>query len=272
MSLPRSRKLVPELIELDSTPSTNGALVALAAIPATEDFTTVVTRDQTAGRGRLGRSWVAPPGTSLAISVLIRPRSRGRSLPLDRYGWLTIAAGVAMTEAIRQTITSTTVGFKWPNDVQISGRKVCGVLGELLPARAPDTGAAPLAAGVVLGAGVNVSMTEAQLPVPTATSLAIAGVQVDRTLEDRVLSGYLGHLKSFVTDYLEADGDADASGLRPLARELCTTLGRSVQVELPGGAQLVGTATDLDADGRLTVLEGNGRERSVAAGDVTHVR
>ena len=67
-------------------------------------------------------------------------------------------------------------------------------------------------------------------------------------------------------------GDADASGLRPLARELCVTLGRSVRVELPDGAQLVGTATDLDADGRLMVAEANGRERSVAAGDVTHVR
>ncbi len=271
MSLPRSRKLVPELIELDSSPSTNGALVALAAIPATQDFTTVVTRDQTAGRGRLGRSWVAPPGTSLAISVLLRPRSRGRALPLERYGWLPIAAGVAMTETIRQAVTSGSVGFKWPNDVQIGGRKVCGVLGELIPARTATSGG-NLDAGVVLGAGVNISMTEAELPVPTATSLALAGAQVDRGLEDRILSGYLGHLRTLVTDYLEADGDADASGLRPLARELCVTLGRSVRVELPDGAQLVGTATDLDADGRLIVAETNGRERSVAAGDVTHVR
>jgi BirA family biotin operon repressor/biotin-[acetyl-CoA-carboxylase] ligase len=272
MSLPRSRKLVPELIELDSSPSTNGALVALAAIPATEDFTTVVTRDQTAGRGRLGRAWVAPPGASLAISVLLRPRTRGRDLPLERYGWLPIAAGVAMTETIRQAVSSATVGFKWPNDVLIGGRKVCGVLGELIPARAPTGGTTPLAAGVVLGAGVNISMSEAELPVPTATSLALAGAHVDRSLEDRILSGYLGHLRTLVTDYLEAGGDADASGLRPLARELCITLGRSVRVELPDGAQLVGTATDLDADGRLMVTEANGRERSVAAGDVTHVR
>ena len=271
MSLPRSRKLVPELIELDSTPSTNGALVALAAIPATQDFTTIVTRDQTAGRGRLGRVWVAPPGTSLAISVLLRPLSRGRALPLDRYGWLPIAAGVAMTEAIRQELASEQVGFKWPNDVLIAGRKVCGVLGELIPGRTPSSGGS-MAAGVVLGAGVNLSMTEADLPVPTATSLALAGARVDDGLEDRILSAYLGHLRMRVTDYLEADGDADASGLRPLARELCVTLGRSVRVELPGGAQLVGTATDLDPDGRLMVTEANGRERSVAAGDVTHVR
>jgi BirA family biotin operon repressor/biotin-[acetyl-CoA-carboxylase] ligase len=271
MSLPRSRKLVPELIELDSTPSTNGALVALAAIPATRDFTTVVTRDQTAGHGRLGRIWVAPPDTSLAISVLIRPLSRGRALPLDRYGWLPIAAGVAMTETVRQEISSEPVGFKWPNDVLIGGRKVCGVLGELIPARTASSGGS-LAAGVVLGAGVNLTMTEAQLPVPTATSLALAGAHIDRGLEDRILSGYLGHLRMLVTDYLEADGDADASGLRPLARELCVTLGRSVRVELPGGAQLIGTATDLDADGRLVVVEANGHERSVAAGDVTHVR
>jgi len=272
MSLPRSRKLVPELIELDSTPSTNGALVALAANPDTPDFTTVVTRDQTSGRGRLGRTWIAPPGTSLAISVLLRPRTRGHELPLDRYGWLPIAAGVAMTETIRQAVMSAPVGFKWPNDVQIGGRKVCGVLGELLPSRTPENGVVALAAGVVLGAGVNISMSETELPVPTATSLALAGARVDRGLEDRILSGYLGHLRTLVTDYLEAGGDADASGLRPLARELCITLGRSVRVELPDGAQLVGTATDLDDDGRLVVVEANGRERSVAAGDVTHVR
>src|SRR3954470_19685002 len=119
MSLPRSRQLVPELIELDTTPSTNVALVALAAESELDDFTTLVTRDQTSGRGRLGRDWVAPAGTSLAISVLIRPRSRGRALPLERYGWLPIAAGVAMTETIRALVPSHPVGFKWPNDVQI---------------------------------------------------------------------------------------------------------------------------------------------------------
>jgi BirA family biotin operon repressor/biotin-[acetyl-CoA-carboxylase] ligase len=273
MSFSRSREAVPALIELDSTPSTNAALVALAATAETVEYTTVVTRDQTAGRGRLDRDWVAPPGAALAISVLLRPRAEGRALPIDRFGWLPIAAGVAMTQAVAEHVRAGVVGFKWPNDVQIGGRKVSGVLAELLPPRGDagsDGGSEP--GGVVIGAGVNLAMREHELPVPTATSLALNGVTVDADLEDEVLASYLGGLRTLVDDYVRAGGDADASGLRARARELCTTIGRSVRVELPGGALLTGTAADLDSAGRLTVVDADGREKSVAAGDVTHVR
>jgi BirA family biotin operon repressor/biotin-[acetyl-CoA-carboxylase] ligase len=273
MSFSRSREAVPALIELDSTPSTNAALVTLAAMPSTVEYTTVVTRDQTAGRGRLDRDWVAPPGASLAISVLLRPRAEGRSLPIERFGWLPIAAGVAMTLAVAEHVRAGVVGFKWPNDVQIGGRKVSGVLAELLPPRGdadPRDGAEP--GGVVIGAGVNLAMREHELPVPTATSLALHGVTVDSRLEDEVLASYLRSLRTYVDDYVGAGGDADASGLRARALELCTTIGRSVRVELPGGALLSGTATNLDHDGRLVVVDADDRERSVAAGDVTHVR
>jgi BirA family transcriptional regulator, biotin operon repressor / biotin---[acetyl-CoA-carboxylase] ligase len=107
-------------------------------------------------------------------------------------------------------------------------------------------------------------MTAEQLPVPTATSVAVAGGDPD---PDTVLSGYLDALQRLVTAFLAAGGDAEISGLAGRARELCVTLGREVRVELPDGRLLEGTATDVDADGRLLV-----GGVAVAAGDVTHAR
>ena len=255
---------MPRLVELDAVASTNTELVARAADPAEPDFSTLVTFDQTAGRGRLGRSWVAPRGSALAVSVLLRPRlPAGEPLALERYGWFALAAGVAMTDAVRSVLPeAASVGFKWPNDVLIDGRKVCGVLAEILGS----------GDGLVVGAGLNLTMTAEQLPVPTATSLALAGAD-PAELADRALSGYLAGLRSLVTEYLRLGGDAEASGLLARARECCVTLGRSVRVELPGDAELIGTAIDLDAAGRLQVKRGSdGRVVAVAAGDVTHVR
>jgi BirA family biotin operon repressor/biotin-[acetyl-CoA-carboxylase] ligase len=254
MQLPASSALVPELVVRASSPSTNVELAERARREELPSFTTLVTDDQTAGRGRLGRTWVAPAGTALAVSVLVVPRTASGAVPLERFGWLPIAAGVAMTQAVAAAVPSHPVGFKWPNDVIVGGRKVCGVLAELLPERA----------AVVIGAGVNLSMTAEQLPVPTATSIAIEGGGSD---PDTVLAGYLDALQRLVIGYLAADGDAEASGLAATARELCISLGREVLVDLPDGSVVEGTATDLDADGRLIVSG-----RAIAAGDVTHAR
>lgn len=254
MHLPASQGLVPRLLVRATSPSTNAELVALARAEELPAYTALVTDDQTAGRGRLDRSWVAPAGTALAISVLVVPRTPDGPLPLHRYGWLAIAAGVAMTETVAGMLPTASVRFKWPNDVLVGGRKVCGVLAELLPARQ----------AVVIGAGLNLAMTAEQLPVTTATSVAVDGGDPD---PDTALAGYLGNLQRLIDGYLEHGGDAEASGLAGRARELCVTLGREVRVELPDGRVLEGTATALDGDGRLVV---NGE--SVAAGDVTHAR
>jgi BirA family biotin operon repressor/biotin-[acetyl-CoA-carboxylase] ligase len=128
------------------------------------------------------------------------------------------------------------------------------VLAELLPARE----------AVVIGAGLNLAMTAQQLPVSTATSVAVEGGDPD---PDTALAGYLAHLQRLIEAYLAHGGDAEASGLAARARQLCVTLGREVRVELPDGRVLEGVATQLDADGRL-VVDGE----SVAAGDVTHAR
>lgn len=257
-----SAGLVPWLLQLPSVASTNAELVHQATEAELPPFSTLVTDDQTAGAGRRGRSWAAPAGTSLAVSVLLRPIGRDGS-PLDRsrFGWLSIAAGLAMTDAVAGVLPAAAVGFKWPNDVQVAGRKICGVLGELLPS----------GDGVVMGAGVNLAMSVEQLPVPTATSAAIEGAVGD-DLADRVLSAFLRRLIVLVEAYADRSGDAEASGLRAAAVDRCTTLGREVRAELPGGAELTGTAIGIDLLGRLEIRTRSGRVEAVAAGDIIHLR
>jgi BirA family biotin operon repressor/biotin-[acetyl-CoA-carboxylase] ligase len=258
MKLPRSESSAARLTVLAETTSTNDVLVASAADQP--EFAVVVTGSQTSGRGRLGRVWVAPPGKSLAISVLLRPvHADGRALSLEHFGWLPLIAGAAMAKAITAVVPGT-VGLKWPNDVQIDGLKVSGLLAELTPA----------GNAVVLGAGVNLALAADELPTPVSTSLLLAGAALEGDeLADAVLSSYLDNLRSLYTDFL-ADG---VDGALAVITSLCTTLGQRVRVELPSGVDLHGTATGIDRSGRLEVRsDEDGALVAVAAGDVTHLR
>lgn len=262
MLLPLSSRRVPRLIQLPSIPSTNDELVRMAEESASElpPFTTLVTDDQTAGRGRRGRAWSAPPGASMAISVLLRPvATDGVALNHSQLSWLALAAGVAMTDALTEVLPRADLGLKWPNDVQVGGLKISGILGSALRE------------GVVMGAGVNVAMTEDQLPVPTATSLAIEGAAGDG-LPDRVLDAYLARIIELTEAYAAQDADPIASGLHAAVVARCFTIGREVRVELPGGAALHGTAIGIDASGRLEVRDDTDVVRPVAAGDIVHLR
>jgi BirA family biotin operon repressor/biotin-[acetyl-CoA-carboxylase] ligase len=283
--LTASRREVPLLEWRDSAGSTNTELVRLAVEPGLPTFTTLVTADQSAGRGRLDRVWIAPAGTALAVSVLVRAEaSSGRSIPAQGLGWLALAAGTAMFDAVSAVLPpGVRVGIKWPNDVQLDGRKVCGILSELVPPSAESPGVA-----VVIGAGLNVTMSADQLPVPTATSLVLEGAGLAAAdpadpaaparpadpagLFDRVLAAYLHSLTAIVTALWRSDGDADRSGLRAAVIERCTTIGREVRVELPGGAELLGRAIGIDDVGRLQVRDEAYQVTAVAAGDIVHLR
>jgi BirA family biotin operon repressor/biotin-[acetyl-CoA-carboxylase] ligase len=156
------------------------------------------------------------------------------------------------------------VGLKWPNDVQIDGAKVSGILTELLPD----------AASLVVGVGVNLALTKAELPVPTATSLALAGATLSGDeLADAVLTGFMTELRALCGDFVALGGDAAASGILDAVSDMCTTLGQEVRVHLPSGSDLVGVATAIDSSGRLVVRSSaDGHISAVAAGDVTHLR
>ena len=263
MKLPRSAALVPHLEILPEAGSTNDEMVAKAA--GLPDFSVIVTGSQTAGRGRLGRVWVAPPGASLAVTVLLRPvLPAGQPLELAHFGWLPLIAGVAMTRAVQSLVEPLRVGLKWPNDVQVDGLKISGLLAELLPG----------GDAVVMGAGLNLSLTREQLPTPVSTSLALVGATATGDeLADAALSAYLVALRELYTEFVRLGADPVASGLSPQLDELCTTIGRQVKVELPGASDLLGSAVGIDGSGRLLVRGSlDGRVTAVAAGDVTHLR
>ena len=250
MEYPLSRSVVPELRVLASSPSTNSDLLELAADPAVPSFTALLTLDQTAGRGRLDRSWVAPAGTALALSVLVRG-----ALAHPLGSWLPLLAGLALAEAL-DAVAPGRVQVKWPNDLLLDGRKVCGILVEIASA----TGDA------VVGSGINLRQTAEQLPVATATSLALAGVPISDEDLDTVVAGYLRRLRN----ELEAPGPLARLRERIVGR--CATIGLRVRVALADGSDLVGTATGIDASGRLEVRADAGDVVAVAVGDVTHVR
>ncbi|MGA1835590.1 biotin--[acetyl-CoA-carboxylase] ligase [Herbiconiux sp. 11R-BC] len=289
MELPLSSALAARLDWLPQAGSTNDVLAQAAAGPsaaAWPDLSVVATDDQVAGRGRLGRSWVAPAGASLAVSLLVRPRgASGEPVPVERFGMLSLLAGVAMARAVAGVLGEASggvgssvgagsgagagagarVALKWPNDVLIGEKKVCGILAELLPG----------ADGVVIGTGVNLSLEAADLPTPTSTSLLLAGARPEDAAADRVLSAYLREFTALYAAWLSSDGDPEASGLLAAATEVSATLGRAVRVELPGGVFRTGVARAIDATGRLVVDTGDGgspAELVVSAGDVTHLR
>lgn len=245
--------------------STNVELIRLAGQDNLPDFTVYATANQVAGKGRAGRVWEAPADSALAISVLLRPNGASANL-VPNLGWLPLLGGLAMSLTVADLLESQTVGVKWPNDVLVDDRKITGVLTELV------TVAGQIA--VVLGAGINVSQSQEQLPIANATSLQIEGAVLPATLDERldaVLAAYLTHLSHWYQRFVAADFDPAVSGLLDAVSQNCLTIGRPVRAILPGDAELLGTAVGLDATGRL-ILDAAGTRHTISAGDIVHLR
>ena len=241
---------------VESAPSTN-ALVSERARAGEAEGLVVVAEHQTAGRGRLDREWVTPPRAAVTMSLLLRPRAAPARWPL-----LGLLTGLAVAEGVA-AVGGPPVSLKWPNDVLAhDGLKVAGLLLERVDG---GTGAA-----AVVGVGLNVSTTRAELPVPTAGSLVTAGmVDPDRSaLTHALVSAVAHHYSDW--DRSEDPARADARLLAQYA-ERCDTLGRRVEVHLPTGEVLAGEATGLGAGGSLVVDDDSGPHQ-VQTGDVVHVR
>jgi len=255
MDFPLSRQVTQDLTFVAETGSTNADLVANFA--NAQDFSVLVAGFQTAGRGRSGRDWLAPAGSSLFVSVLLKPSL----VAANRFSWIPLLAGLAMAKTVAQFLPNKKVSLKWPNDVLVESNKISGVLSELLPDLS----------GVVVGAGLNILQTKAELPIEAATSLVIEG-NSDASI-DAVLAGYLQNLKELYQSWVSANGDAVQSGLRNQVIESCSTLGLSVKAILPGEQELLGKAVGLDDTGRLILQPDSGAEVvAVAAGDIVHLR
>lgn len=242
-------RLWTEVVVTRATASTNADLAAAALAGATEG--TIHTTDhQTSGKGRLDRRWSAPAGSGIAVSVLLRPDT----VPSGRWVWLPLLVGLAVDATVNGL--GVEAGLKWPNDVLVGDRKLAGILLERVET--------PTGAAAVVGVGLNVSLTAGELPVDTATSLALEGADtLDRTV---VLRSYLRNLEALYRSWRASGGDPDA-GIRDSYARRCLTLGQRVRVSLPDGTALEGDATAIDDHGRLVVAG-----QPISAGDVMHVR
>lgn len=262
----RARLVVPNgpYAALDVVARTGSTNVDLrnAALHGAADRTVLIAERQTAGQGRRARRWVSPPGVGLYLSVLLRPLG----VPTARLGWVTLLAGLALVRTARGTAGVDAV-LKWPNDL-LAGPdrgKCAGVLAEVDALREPV---------VVVGMGLNTGRLPSGIPAAAgglpATSLAQEGaVTTDRTV---LAVALLAEFAALEQQWRQAHGDMVASRLLDAYRDCCETLGQRVAVELPGGAQLRGTAVDLDRDGQLVVRRDDGTLQPVSAGDVVHVR
>ncbi len=219
---------------------------------------------QSTGRGRLARQWEAPAGTSIAVSAVVPVPAAGAA----HLGWLPLLGGMAMRAALSE-VGGLAGGLKWPNDVLVQEAaeghpgqgapwlKISGVLCEMVPGGEL----------VVIGAGANIAQARSELPVETATSLALCGAR-DVRRED-VIAGYLRQLAELHRTW--SRGGAGLEALRTQYRSWCLTIGLEVDVHQPDGYVARGTATGVDDTGRLIVSDG-ARSRAHAAGDVVHVR
>ncbi|MEO6713255.1 MAG: biotin--[acetyl-CoA-carboxylase] ligase, partial [Mycobacteriales bacterium] len=191
----------------------------------------VIAEAQTGGRGRLGRQWLSPPRAGLTVSMMLRPTP-----PPAQWPWLPALVAVAAATALTER-TEVDVRLKWPNDLVVDGRKLGGLLAEIV------------ADAVIVGIGINVSTRRAELPRPDATSLALEGA----TATDRLplLLALLRHVGTDYHAWSEAAGDP--ATLLAAYRRLCTTIGRRVRAELPDGSAVEGEAVDVDSRGHLVI-------------------
>lgn len=278
---------------IDYTESTGSTNTDLMEAEKVADGTVLLANEQVSGKGRLGRQWVSPAGSQLIFSVLILPDS------LDHLGTLPLAAGLAVTDTVEGAV------LKWPNDVQIDGKKLCGILAEAGPVGeafksapktevskaevnkaeinkaeinkaeinkaeinkaevnkaeiAPKTEAAnPPSARVVVGMGINVTLTREELPIEAATSLSLEGLDTDRT---ELAITVLKNLRHRITQWEQQDPQLMAD-----YRKVCSSIGQEVRLEAPTG-DVTGTVEGVADDGRINV----GGEY-YSAGDVIHLR
>jgi BirA family biotin operon repressor/biotin-[acetyl-CoA-carboxylase] ligase len=262
---------IAQLTVVDTTGSTNADLLRAVTVDpkAWPDLAVLTAEHQTAARGRLDRAWEAPARSSVLVSVVLRPvNADGRPLPTQTYSWLSLLAALALRDALLET-AGIPAELKWPNDVLVRGRKVAGILAQLGPM---GDGSVP---PVILGTGLNVTLTDSELPVPTATSVQLEGAgTVDRTV---LLKSYLSRFCMLYRSFCNADGDPTAGlaggpSLHKRVEAVMVTLGKQVRAQLPGDHEIIGHATRLDDAGALLVVDAASHEHVVTAGDVVHLR
>ena len=233
---------------VDSTGSTQVDLAKSVRNGQAKSGDVLVTEFQSAGRGRLDRTFVTLPRTALLFSFYVKPNNRD-----ERWGWIPLLVGQSVCKAISESFAvDNGIKMKWPNDILLNEKKLAGLLVERLET---DDGA-----GVVIGIGLNVSANQEELPIEGATSLEMEGFHnVDREkLLIAILTSFEGYLKRW------------ESNDPTLLSEYCAssaTIGRKVSIELPGGEKITALASSIDVTGALVLDNG----KNITVGDIVHI-
>jgi len=257
----RTQFIGQDITYLHTVDSTN-VMAARAASRGAAEGLLVIAEEQKAGRGRLGRRWVSPPGVGLWFSVVLRPAD----LPPEATGRLLMLAGCAVAQAIEQ-VARLSPWLKWPNDVLVNDHKVAGLLGQAglpLPLGGEGRGEGGGLPWAVIGVGLNVNADAATMRAiaPNASSLLVErGRPVSRV---RLLRAILEGIEP----RYEALRAGETERLRAEWAARLATLGQHVTVTTPDAA-LEGQAEDVDADGALLLRLPDGRLERLLAGDVT---
>jgi len=235
------------IVHLPRVDSTQETVFELAAQGA-PDRTVVVADYQAAGRGRRGRAWDAPAGTSLLTSILVRPRATP-----ERWGGYSLVSALAVADALAR-VARLDARLKWPNDILVGGRKIAGILLESRMPAAGGPGAAGAAGSIAVGIGVNLGQRAFPAGLAArATSVALeTGQAVER---DAALAAVLEAFDGWRARF-------EDEGLAPVRARwlaLADTIGRRVSVD-----GVSGVAVDLDVDGALVLEDGERRHRVVA--------
>ena len=238
MLLDKSNQVFSSVSWFDEIDSTNLELGRQLAAGA-DDFSAVIAGSQTKGQGRLGRQWLSQSGASLSLSIAIKR-------PAENPGWLSLLAALAVSNMIANHEV-VGVGVKWPNDVLVQGKKISGILAQLVD----DV--------VIVGIGLNIKK---QAPDLNATSLEELGLDLDLdTAASEIGALFRDRLSKFALN---------PEGVKEQFSKACITLGQSVRAELPSGDQVFGIASEIDSMGQLVIL--TPEPKHLSAGDVWHLR
>ena len=259
------------IYHVTDTPSTLDLAATLLAdtATATPHLTTIIADSQSAGRGRLGRSWITPPGQALLASTIV---SLPSSLPAEALGWTVHACALAVRDALTARLEPLghTVTLKWPNDVLVDGtRKICGILAQLAPA------SSPYMIAVILGYGINIAQEAGTMPTAQATSLLAEGDKQAGTAPTSVAHALLGSILTGLDERIRSlitHGDAANAGLLTEAEQAMPLIGTRIVLASPtdahGTPAREGIALGLAPTGALLLRTDDGTTEEINAGDV----
>ncbi len=229
--------------------STNEVAKKLARNEGIEG-TIVIADIQESGKGRLGRTWISPPKTGIWMSIILKPEIR------PQYAsQLTLLGGMCMCMAIRN-ITKLDAQIKWPNDIVIGNKKVCGILTEMSAEMERIN-------YIVLGIGVNVNQNEFDSSIPHASSLKVEGGMEYKRSE--IIKEFIDVFEEVYEKYKK---DQDFTKFLPLYKSMCITLDKEVKI-IEGNKESVGYSKDISKDGDLIVTTENGEDKSILSGEVS---